>query len=132
MNPDFETFLRQDKFAQFLGIEILEVGPGWAKARLLLREDHLNIHRTVHGGTLFSLADAVFSAASNSHGPAAVAINATVSFLRAINTGFLFAEAKEISLNKTLAIYDVRVVSETGDLISTFQGMVYRKNKKEE
>src|SRR4051812_13587176 len=124
---DFEQFLRNDRFAQHLDIEVLEAAGGAAKARMRLQDYHLNSHNTVHGGAVFSLADAVFAAASNSHGIAAVAINVTISFLKAVSTGELIAEAKEVSLNPTLAVYEVRVTSDKSELVAIFQGMVYRK-----
>jgi acyl-CoA thioesterase len=95
-----------------------------------VEEYHLNSHGTVHGGAVFSLADAVFAAASNSHGVPAVAINVSISFLKAVTAGTLTARATEVSLNSTLATYEVRVTTETGELVATFQGMVYRKKNR--
>lgn len=126
----FAEFLRNDKFAQYVNIEVLEAAGGAAKARMRIEQHHLNSHNTVHGGAIFSLADAVFAAASNSHGIAAVAINVTISYLKAVSSGELIAEAKEVSLNPTLAVYEVRVTSDSGELVAIFQGMVYRKKNR--
>jgi acyl-CoA thioesterase len=65
--------------------------------------------------------------ASNSHGTVAVAINATISYLKAARGGTLFAEAHEVSRDAKLASYTVNVTDDTGDLVAVFQGMVYRK-----
>jgi acyl-CoA thioesterase len=126
----FEEFLNNDKFARYIQVEMLEAANGSATARLKVEEHHLNSHGTVHGGAVFSLADAVFAAASNSHGVPAVAINVSISYLKAVTAGILTAKATEISLNPTLATYEVRVTSETGELVATFQGMVYRKKNR--
>lgn len=123
----FEEFLSNDRFARHVNIEMLEAANGSATARMKVEEHHLNSHGTVHGGAVFSLADAVFAAASNSHGVPAVAINVSISYLKAVTAGVLTAKATEASLNSTLATYEVRVTSETGELVATFQGMVYRK-----
>lgn len=123
----FQEFLAADNFAGFLKVEMLEAKAGSARASLTIRDHHLNSHKTVHGGVIFSLADIVLAAASNSHGPQAVAINASVSYLKAVSEGVLFAEAREVSINPVLATYEVRVTSQSGELIATFQGMVYRK-----
>jgi acyl-CoA thioesterase len=124
---DVRGFLEKDKFAQHVGIELLEVGPGRAKARLAITGAHFNGVGIVHGAAVFSLADFVFAAASNSHGTVAVAINVSISFLKAVKGGSLTAEGREVSLNPKLATYAIEVRDETGDLVATFQGMVYRK-----
>ena len=120
-------FLAKDRFAQHVGIELLEVGPGRAKARLRITDQHLNGVGIVHGAALFSLADLVFAAASNSHGTVAVAINAHIAFLKATTGGVLVAEGREVSQNPKLATYDVDIRNETGELVASFHGMVYRK-----
>ncbi|MBW2680422.1 MAG: hotdog fold thioesterase, partial [Deltaproteobacteria bacterium] len=79
---------------------------------------------------IFSLADLAFAVASNSHKTIALAINASISFLKAASGGTLFAEAKEVSINPKLATYDIRVTNEDNDIIALFQGTVYRKKDK--
>ena len=71
---------KKDNFAANSGIELLEVSPGYAKARTNIEEKHLNALKTVQGGALFTLADLAFAAASNAYGSATVAINANISF----------------------------------------------------
>jgi acyl-CoA thioesterase len=88
---------------------------------------HLNSHGTVHGGALFSLADAAFALASNSHGIPAAAINAHISYMRSARTGTLFARAEEFALNPKLATYSVYITDQEENRIAIFQGMVYRK-----
>ena len=121
------TFLRDDKFAEHNGIELLEVSEGRARAKMDITTQHLNGAKVVHGGAIFTLADFAFAAASNSHGTIALAINANISFVKAVTEGILVAEAKEISLNPKLATYTINITNEHNDLIAIFQGMVYRK-----
>ena len=56
----------EDLFARHTGIELRDVGPGWAKASMKIQPCHFNGARTVHGGAIFTLADFAFAAASNS------------------------------------------------------------------
>ncbi len=122
------TFFREhDKFAGHSGIELLEISKGRAKAMMKIKKHHLNAVGSVHGGAIFTLADYVFAAASNSHGTVAVAINVSISYLKAASKGCLFAQADETAINPKLASYTVNVTDEQGDLIAIFQGMVYRK-----
>ena len=60
-------YFGQDRLSRHLGIELLDVSTGTARARLEIDDMHRNSLGTVHGGTIFALADTVFAAASNSH-----------------------------------------------------------------
>jgi len=119
--------LGKDRFAAHCGIELLGVSAGQARARMSLRPDHLNGLGSVQGGAIFTLADFAFAAASNSHGPVAVAINVSISFIKAAGTGTLWAEAREVSRNFKLGSYTVEVKDDAGDLVALFQGLAYRK-----
>jgi acyl-CoA thioesterase len=125
-----KNFFKNDAFAEHLGIELLEVSKGRAKAKMEIKEHHLNGINIAHGGAIFSLADLVFAVASNSHKTIALAINASISFLKAVSGGTLIAEAKEVSINPKLATYDIRVTNQDNELIALFHGTVYRKKDK--
>ena len=124
-----EFFSAEDKFARHAGIELLDVGPGWAKASMKIEPFHFNGARTVHGGAIFTLADFAFAVASNSHGTMAMGINTSVNFVKAAIAGTLYAEAKEQSRNAKLASYSVMITDDAGDTVAIFQGMVYRKKE---
>jgi acyl-CoA thioesterase len=120
-------FFRNDRFAEYVGIELLEVAPGRARARLEIDDRHLNAVGVAHGAAIFSLADLVFAVASNSHGTVALGVNVSVSFMKAARRGILTAEAEEVSINPKLATYLIRVLDQEESLIALFQGTVYRK-----
>jgi acyl-CoA thioesterase len=124
---DTTRFFEADIFARQTGIELVEVSPGRARVRMEIGEQHLNSHRTVHGGAIFTLADTAFALASNSHGVPAAAINAHISYITAARSGILYADAEEFARNPKLASYTVQVTDENGAKIAIFQGMVYRK-----
>ena len=125
------SFFDEDVFARQTGVELVEVSPGKARVRMEIGEQHLNSHRTVHGGAIFTLADTAFALASNSHGVPAAAINAHISYLTAARSGILYAEAEEFARNPKLASYTVQVTGEKGEKIAIFQGMVYRKTPRD-
>ena len=127
---DLQTFFKKDKFARYVGIELLDVAPGYARVQLDIRKHHLNGVNIAHGGAIFALADYAFAVASNSHGTIALGINATISYLKAAGEGLLTAEAKEISRNPKLATYQVSITDAGQDLVAVFQGTVYRKKDK--
>ena len=122
--------IAQDAFAGHMGMELLSLEPGYARARMKIQDFHRNSFKMVHGGAIFSLADFVFQAASNSHGVLAVAIQANIAFLQAPRAEFLYAEATEISCTRRLATYAIRVTEEDDKQVALFQGTVYRMPEK--
>jgi acyl-CoA thioesterase len=125
---DIKIFFKKDNFAVDVGIKLLEVSLGYAKAKLDIEEKHLNSLGTVQGGALFTLADLAAGAAINAHGNAAVGINTNIYFVKAASKGTLIAEARETSINPKIATYNVDITDDNGDIIAIYQGMGYRKN----
>ncbi len=125
---DLKRFVEKDAFARHLGIELVEYGDGRATARLRVEAHHLNSAGTLHGGAIFSLADAAFSAAANSHGVLALSIDASISYFQALRSGTLTAEAHEVARSPRLATYLIDVKDGSGALIAHFRGTVYRRS----
>ncbi|MBN2111161.1 MAG: PaaI family thioesterase [Methanosarcinaceae archaeon] len=122
-----QKYFQQANFADISGMWLTEVSNGYAKGEMKVEKRHLNVLGTVHGGALFTFADMVFAAASNSHGTVAVAIKCDISYVKAVSEGYLYAEAKETSINPRIGTYDVCIRDDKGDTIAIFNGMVYRK-----
>ncbi|HHY72364.1 MAG TPA: hotdog fold thioesterase [Bacillus bacterium] len=120
----------KDPYANFLGITVDEVKEGYAKVSMNITGDMLNIHNTVNGGVIFSLADVAFAIASNTYEQTAVGINVNMNFIAAGFTGDkLIAIAEEVSKNPKLGFYRMEVRNESAQLLATAEGMVYRKKK---
>lgn len=122
-------YMRQDRMAELLGIELLDVAPGQARVRLRIDERHLNGAGVIHGGTIFTLADVAFAAASNAHGTLALALDASISFVKALSSGTLVATAREEVRTTKIGCYSIRVEEEGGELVALFHGTVYRKKE---
>ena len=121
---------RQDPYADLLGMELLEVRPGYSLMSMVVREDMVNFHGIPHGGAIFSLADSAFAAASNSHGQTSVALNIEISYVRMVVPGTkLIAEATEEYLGQRTALYHITVSTDEGDLVASCHGVVYRKKE---
>ncbi len=121
----------RDAFAQSLGIELIEVGPGACRVAMTLTPGMLNFHGMPHGGVIFSLADCAFAVACNSRGRAAVALSMDIHYVSAAPAGSrLVAEAVEESLNGRTGLYRMTVRAETAEgeqLVASLHGMAYRK-----
>ena len=94
---------------------------------MTLHPHHWNGLGTVHGGAIFTLADFCFAAACNSHGTVSVALNVSITFMKAATTGTLWAEAREMSKNFKVGAYAVEIKDDQGELVAQFQGLAYRK-----
>lgn len=124
---DATAFLEADPFSKQLGIRLVSASPGKSTLQLDISNNHLNSHGTVHGGVIFSLADVAFAVASNTSGVPAVAINTSITYMKAASSGTLIAEAKEFSSNPKLGSYVVEVYDQNREKIAVFQGLAYRK-----
>jgi len=114
---------RDDKASQGLGMEIEDVGPGYARLAMPVTERMLNGHGTCHGGFIFSLADSAFAFACNSHGQPAVAQHCSVTYVTPGRLGMrLVAEAKERQRGERSGIYDITVCDQTGTVVAEFRG----------
>jgi acyl-CoA thioesterase len=119
--------IESDAYCETLGIDVVELEPGYAQTELTVTEDLLNFHGTPHGGAVYSLADAAFAASSNSHGDTAVALETNISYLEAVETGeTLTATAEETHMAGKTAEYEVEVTNSDDERIATFRGRVYR------
>jgi acyl-CoA thioesterase len=122
-----KAWFTKDAFAATSGVELIEVRPGFAQARLAIEPRHLNSVGIVQGGAIFTLADFAFAVACNTSGQVTVAVNMNLSCVKATSSGILFAEAVEVSRSRKISNCTVRVTEETGDLVAIFQGTAYIK-----
>lgn len=121
-------FFKGDRFAHFAGVELLETGKGYAKARMEIKPMHLNGGKVCQGGAIFTLADFAFAVATNSHGKLTFSITSNINIFKSESEGFLYAEAREVFDHKRLSNCEVLVTNEAGELIATFSGTGYRKD----
>ncbi len=120
----------QEPFARKLGLRLIDIREGYAKVEMVFTDDLGNMFGMAHGGAVFSLIDAAFEVASNSHGTMAVALNMNINYLASPAKGAVItAEAREVNQTKKTAAYDIRAVDNSGKLLAICQALVYRLEK---
>lgn len=120
---------KNDRFIHLLGIELVDIQPGFAQVQMEVREDMLNAVDIIQGGATFTLADFAFAAASNSHGTVAVGLNVQINYSTPAFKGeLLTATAKEVNLGKKIGLYGVEVTKNDGTLVAYFTGTVFRRD----
>lgn len=123
-----KDFFKGDRFAALAGVELLEVGEGRARARMLVTHDHLNGGGWCQGGALFTLADLAFAAAVNSHLQLTVSTSSNITYFKSVGEGtVVFADAQETVNHHRMPYAEVRITDEQGDLIAHFTSSGYRK-----
>lgn len=130
-HKEIRAHIQKDAYAQQLGATLVELKPGYSCMTMAIQPEMVNFHGMTHGAVVFGLADVAFAAASNSRGQMALALNMTISFLKATQVGDrLQAIAKEQHQSGPTAVYDIVVTQQpSGELVAKLQAMVYRKKE---
>lgn len=119
-----------DWFSQWLGISVEKISPGKCTLKMKVRKEMLNGFAIAHGGITYSLADSALAFASNSHGRKAVSVETSISHTVSLMEGdVIVAEAEEVSLKEKIAIYNIVVRKENGEVVALFKGTVYRTSR---
>jgi acyl-CoA thioesterase len=123
---DVALLAARDAFCRDLGIELTEARLGRAVTRVRVQARHLNFIGSGHGGLIFTLADAAFGLACNSHGVAASGVDVHMIYNRAARLGdILTATAVEISRSTKLSHYRIDVVRGDGKLVAAMTGTAF-------
>ena len=126
---DAKELFQKDNFSHVIGAELVDSGIGWAKAKILVTDRHLNGNGVCQGGAIFTLADLTHAAALNSHGINTVSANSNIAFLNPARKGWLYAEAHEVVNHHKLPYAEVKITSEDGTIIAVMTGSGYRLDR---
>lgn len=127
-----QELLNASTFAGLLGIEIVELREGYAKAVMRARDDMQNHFSTIHGGAGAALADHAFAGACNTLGRPCVGLQLSVNYLSASKPGDqLTAEAWVRHSGGRVATMEIRVTNERHEVISTCTGIGYYLNRRD-
>lgn len=125
-----EKMTEHDEFSQWMGVEVLEIKEGYSRIRMTIRKEMLNGFGIVHGGIPFSLADSAFAFACNNRNNLSVALDVTITFTKAVNTGdTLTAEAKEVHNGRSTGVYLISVFNQKDEQVALFKGTCFRTGK---
>lgn len=125
-----EKSVFNDAFAKYVGISALEFRPGYAAAKTIVNEEHLNGAKTAHGGILFTLADYAFALAANAGEDEALSVNASMNYTKFATLGEeLIAEAILVSRSRRLGTYRVDIFNAKKEVIAAGQFIAYYKIK---
>jgi acyl-CoA thioesterase len=124
----FDKVNSEDTFAKQIGMNLIEIRTGFARATLLITDEKVNMYQMAHGGAIFSVADQACEAAGNSFGEPAVALQHSIHFLAAGKSGDLIeATAKVTNRSNRIGLIEFEVKNQEGLLLASGQQLIYFK-----
>lgn len=106
----------------FLGIEIVEIGDDFIKAKMPVNEKTKQAHGILHGGANAVLAESLGSLGSlltlDLEKKTCVGLEINTNHIRAAHDGFVYGTAKPIHLGKTTHLWEIRIHDEQNRLTS--------------
>lgn len=123
-----EKVNHEDTFSQRIGVKLVELLPGFARTKLSITEETLNIYQMAHGAAIFSVADLACEAAGNSFGQPAVALQQNIHFLAAGRSGdFLEATARVVHRSNRIGLIKFEIKNQDGLVVAIGQQVIYFK-----
>ena len=122
---DFNS-LGKDYLPGYLGVEIVELGDGFVKARLPLKKELFAPNGFLHAGSIVTLADTAAGFACIAHLPEGAVSFTTLelktNFTGAARSGAIRCKARALHLGKTTQVWDAAVHTEDeGKLVASFR-----------
>jgi 1,4-dihydroxy-2-naphthoyl-CoA hydrolase len=115
-----DPFAGLQGFDGLYGLEIVDLAPDLARARLVVRDDHKQPWGIVHGGIYASIAESVTSWATAvvvvPEGKIASGMSNQTSFLRPVSGGTIHAAATRKHAGRTTWVWEVEMTDDQGRL----------------
>lgn len=124
----------KSSFENHLGVKFLEYQDSRCTITLDVKDEHLNIGRTVHGGVISSLCDIAMSGAVTCNfedkADTVVTLQMNVNYLRAgKEDDLLTAWGEIVKRGRTICYVEGGIKNQDGDLIARATGDWFVKNK---
>jgi len=130
MDEKIREIMLEDSFRKYVGAEVEEFRPGYARVKALVKKEFLNFHGVAHGGFILSVADFAFAIAGNADNVKRMALNINMDFYSSAKEGdVLIGEAEMITGGKRIGFYELRV-SKNGEIIAKGTAIVYGKGER--
>ncbi|MCH2082428.1 MAG: hotdog fold thioesterase [Saprospiraceae bacterium] len=112
----------KNTLVEHLGIEFIEIGEDYIKAKMPVDSRTIQPYGLLHGGASVVLAETLGSIASlgvienfDQHMPVGVEINA--NHLRSASEGFVYGISKPVKLGKRLQVWNIEIKDEDNQLV---------------
>ncbi len=111
----------KDTLVENLGIEYLEIGEDFIKARMPVDHRTVQPYGLLHGGASVVLAETLASVAArlciDDQKKRCVGLEINANHIRPAFTGFVYGVVKPIHIGKTTHVWETRITSEENKLV---------------
>ncbi len=112
-----------EPIADFLGMRLVELSPGFAKITMKLKPEHLNFNGMVFGGIVMSIADQAFAYGTNSVISPSIATQFNIHLISGASPGDeLIAECRVVKSGRRIGVSEMTVTDQAGKLIARATG----------
>ena len=133
MTTEAETIARlkaaatSEPIALYLGMNLVELTPGYAKVCLQIKAEHQNFNGYVFGGIIGAIADQAFAYGSNSLAYPSVATQFNINFISAAGADdLLTAECRVLRSGKRAGVSEITVTNQNNKLVAKATGVTVR------
>ena len=113
--------LSEDTLVSHLGIEFVETGPDYLKARMPVDKRTFQPLKMLHGGASLALAETLGSICSNilidPERNYCVGMEINANHIRPVSSGWVYGTAKAIHLGQKTHIWEIRIRDEKDHLV---------------
>lgn len=127
--------IMDDTLITHVGIEFVEIGDDFLRARMPVDERTRQPMGILHGGASVVLAETLGSAASNlainRDEFYAVGLEINANHVRSVSSGYVIGTARPLHLGKTTQVWEMQIRDEEGNLVcvSRMTNAVLKKGK---
>ncbi|MBR6850846.1 MAG: PaaI family thioesterase [Lachnospiraceae bacterium] len=118
ISESVRALLDKSPFIRFLGIELLSVDQKQARGRMPFAEQYQNPYGSMHGGSLYALADTIAGTLANMCGNAVTTVDGTLHFLApALHSEYIYCDATLRKSGSHLITVNVNITDDQGKLL---------------
>ena len=112
---------RKNTMVEHLGIELTEVGPDFLCGKMPVDHRTHQPMGLLHGGASVALAETLGSIGANmlvdQTKYACVGLEINANHIKSVRSGFVYGKATVQHAGRTTQVWEIRITSETGDLV---------------
>jgi 1,4-dihydroxy-2-naphthoyl-CoA hydrolase len=122
-NPDIDQIVGRDEgtMIEHVGIEVVEIGDDFLKARMPVDHRTVQPQGRLHGGASCVLAETVGSIAGNmvidSSEYLAVGLDINANHIRPVKGGYVYGTARPEALGRSTQVWSIRITDEEDRLV---------------
>ncbi|MGC8497189.1 MAG: PaaI family thioesterase [Thermoplasmata archaeon] len=125
-----KELMDNDNFLKYLGGKVEKIEPGYCKIVLGFKDNLTRYGNIINGGVIATLADSAGGCAvlTVNDGRDQVTVNLNISYLSAIKSGPVSAEANIIRSGKNVAFAEISIYDGSGKKCATATGTWFFRN----